>query len=58
MEEVRTLKDFKKALQEKLEDWLDLQIAKKGFAEYEANPDSAISHEDLQKDFGLDEKLS
>jgi len=44
---------IKKALQEKLQDWIDLQIAKKGSAQYDKNPGIAISHEELLKELGI-----
>lgn len=45
----------KKALIEKMEEWRDVKIALKGRAEYEKNPNIAISHEDLLKELGLKE---
>ncbi|MBM3579301.1 MAG: ribbon-helix-helix protein, CopG family [Alphaproteobacteria bacterium] len=49
---------MRKALQEKLEDWRDLRVAKKGRAAYEANPDLAISHDQLLKELGIKKKKS
>ncbi|MBU6140466.1 MAG: ribbon-helix-helix protein, CopG family [Proteobacteria bacterium] len=47
---------MRKALQEKLEDWRDLRVAKKGRAEYEANPSLAVSHNQLLKELGIKKK--
>ncbi len=47
---------LKKALQEKLEDWQDLRIAKKGRAQYEKNPHLTIGHEALIKELGIKKK--
>lgn len=44
---------MKKALEEKMQEWRDIRIALKGRAEYEKNPDSAISHDQLLKELGL-----
>ncbi len=47
---------MRKALQEKLEDWRDLRVAKKGRKAYEARPDLAISHDQLLKDLKIRKK--
>ena len=44
---------MKKALQEKLEEWRDVRIALKGRAEYEKNPNIAVSHGELMRELGL-----
>jgi predicted transcriptional regulator len=47
---------MKRVLQEKLEEWQDLKIAKKGRAEYEKNPHLTLSHDELMKELGLKKK--
>lgn len=47
---------MKKALQEKLEDWRDLSVAKKGRKNYESRPDLAISHNKLLKELRAKKK--
>jgi predicted transcriptional regulator len=47
---------MRKALEEKLEDWRDLMVAKKGRKTYESKPDLAISHNQLLKELGIKKK--
>lgn len=56
-EEDRSKSWFMKcALQEKLENWQDAKIAKKGRYDYEKEPHLALSHKELMKELGLKKK--